>query len=1092
MTSPDDQSMVDHEILDLFRSDMVDHKAVLEGNLLALKDYPGAVDRLGALATSAFAVRGAAQIVGLDKVAGLAGAVHGLLGEAVKGVIQLESKHIDLLIGSVKLLGGICDASDEEVLRWPGPLGPEYDDLCARFAEVAAGGGKSRGEAVNGLPAGSPPRPAPLPSEGVGEGPPGGGGTASPPEAGAALPEASSIMERESAGAALPAQPAPPKPDPFREEEFEAAAQAPSLMLDPVMLDIFRTEVASNTQIMSEGLLLLESESGIAAPDTLDSLMRAAHSIKGAGRIVDLDPVVKISHAMEDCFVAARRNEISLLPEHIDVLLKSIDVLVRISNAAGENPGQWQSSEFTLQIDELVDTVRSMSTGKSAPKKPVPSAPPPPAGPRVLAPETGSLPATTPAVASPPSLPAAGATGPDHKPPVPPVPSGLSASPGEAPRAAPSPPAGRGPAQHAPESPHPHAPQPATPVAHASPRAGAASVAKPGAGCSVPGTSPSSDTLHKDSTLRQGPMIRVGAAKIERLIGLAGEVVVNTRWLPMFSDSLFVLKRDQTELFSILEQLQEEIAENRNGSGRSCELIRQARDRLRGCGMKVADRINRLNTFISSTTTLSERLYQEAVGVRMRPFASGTDVRGLPRMVRDLARSLGKRVKLEIVGRSTEVDRDILERLDAPLNHLLRNAVDHGIETPEERRAAGKPETGSIRLQVEHRSGMLMIRISDDGRGIDMDRLKQRILRKGLASRELMERLSESELMDFLFLPGFSTAEKVTEISGRGVGLDVVHSMVHEVGGVVRATSKKGEGITFHMELPLTLSVIRTLLVKIADEAYAFPLARIETCLRICGDDIQKVEDRRYFRYNGGNIALVKTHRVLDIPEIEEKSVVLSVVVVSDRADAYGMVVDDFLGECDLVVRPLDRRLGKVTNFSAAALLLDGTPVLIFDVDDLVCSINNQLSGKRLSTVAAADDKAMERAKKRILVVDDSITVRELERKMLENKGYQVEVAVDGMDGWNAIRSNQYDMIISDVDMPRMNGIELITQVRQHPDFKALPVIIISYKDNEEDKLAGLQAGANYYLTKSSFQDHSFIEAVVDLIGEPDITDRDN
>ena len=486
--------------------------------------------------------------------------------------------------------------------------------------------------------------------------------------------------------------------------------------------------------------------------------------------------------------------------------------------------------------------------------------------------------------------------------------------------------------------------------------------------------------------------------------------------------------------------------------------------------------------FTSTSATLSDRLYHEVIGVRMRPFADG--VGGLPRMVRDLAKEMGKKVRFDIVGKSTEVDRDILEKLDAPLNHLLRNAVDHGIEPPEERIAAGKPETGTLRLEAMHRSGMLMITVADDGRGIDLDQLRQKILRKEIATADMVDKLTEHELMDFLFLPGFSTADNVTEISGRGVGLDVVHNVVHEVGGVVRAVSKPGEGLSFHLELPLTLSVVRTFLVEIAGEPYAFPLARIDRCLVLSQDDIQTVEDRQYFQFDNDNISLVNVHDVLGTKEPEHQENQFHVVVVSDRLNSYGLLVDKFLGEYDLVVRPLDPRLGKVPDISALAVMLDGSPVLIFDVEDLVRSIDNLLTGRRLRKVSIPTGRIEAKEQKSVLVVDDSITVREMERKLLENKGYRVEIAVDGLDGWNAVRTSDFDLVVSDVDMPRMNGIELITNIKNHPTLKSLPVIIISYKDREEDRLGGLQAGANYYLTKSSFQDDSFINAVVDLIGE--------
>jgi two-component system sensor histidine kinase and response regulator WspE len=476
-------------------------------------------------------------------------------------------------------------------------------------------------------------------------------------------------------------------------------------------------------------------------------------------------------------------------------------------------------------------------------------------------------------------------------------------------------------------------------------------------------------------------------------------------------------------------------------------------------------------------------LYHEVVGIRMRPFADG--IQGFPRMVRDLARDLGKKINFEIIGKSTEVDRDILEKLDAPLTHLLRNSVDHGMESPEERLARGKPETGTLRLEAAHRSGMLLITVSDDGRGIDLDVLRQKVLRKGLANADIVNNLTESELIKFLFLPGFSTSENITEISGRGVGLDVVDNMVHEVGGVVRATTKPGEGVSFYLELPLTLSVIRTFLVEIAEEPYAFPLARIDRCLILSKEDIEIVEDRQYFRFDNDNIALIDIHDVLELKELtNQQDDELPVVVISDRANAYGLLVDKFVGESDLVVRPLDPRLGKVPDISASAVMLDGSPILIFDVEDLVRSIDKMLNRRRLQKLSTSTHDAEGTPAKHILVVDDSITVREMERKLLENKGYQVEVAVDGVEGWNAVRSEQFDLVISDVDMPRMNGIEFVTHIKEHHALKSLPVIIVSYKDTEEHRLQGLQAGANYYLTKSSFQDNSFIEAVVDLIGE--------
>ncbi|MCP4346326.1 MAG: hybrid sensor histidine kinase/response regulator [Desulfobacterales bacterium] len=799
------------------------------------------------------------------------------------------------------------------------------------------------------------------------------------------------------------------------------------------MMDLFRSEMEVHSGTLSDGLLALEDDSGGGATpsrsEIIESLMRAAHSIKGGARIVELNAAVKLAHTMEDCFVAAQKGEIPLGSDDIDILLKGVDMLNQIAENAEEESTEWLSAH-QKEIDDLVADVSSILSGtplnKSANKKTVLS----PAGPaenglkqqyqaNQLSSEQQQARDTAISVYTPPEPPT------EPEPP----PSQLSV---------------------------------VSPQTPAEQRKAESRIQK------------AEDTRQRSTD--KDRMVRVTAGKIERLMALAGEVVVGSRWLPPFSESLLKLKKTNIELFNILEKMQEEPGTNQ-------KLVPRAMEKARKANSYLLERLNQLDMFTSSSENLSDRLYHEIISVRMRPFADGIQV--FPRMIRDLARELDKKVKFDIMGKNTEVDRDILEKLEAPLSHLLRNALDHGIETPEERVNADKPETGTLRLEAAHRSGMLMITVSDDGRGVDLDELRLKILEKGLTNAEMVGKLSEAELMEFLFLPGFSTLSSVTEISGRGVGLDVVHNMVHEVRGIVRAVSKPGKGLSFHLELPLTLSVVRTFVVEITKETYAFPLARIDRCLMLSDNDIETVEDRQYFRFGNKNISLVDIHDVLELekPFLEKDR--LAVIVVSDRVHAYGLVVDQFLGECDLVVRPLDQRLGKVSDISSMAIMLDGSPVLIFDVEDLVRSIDALLNGqKRLQKIGQSAEAAKEKKGKHILVVDDSITVREMERKLLMSKGYQVDVAVDGMEAWNLVRTNTYDMVVSDIDMPRMNGFELISHIKQNDNLKSLPVMVVSYKNKEEDRLRGLEAGANYYLTKSSFQDNSFIDAVVDLIGE--------
>jgi two-component system sensor histidine kinase and response regulator WspE len=311
--------------------------------------------------------------------------------------------------------------------------------------------------------------------------------------------------------------------------------------------------------------------------------------------------------------------------------------------------------------------------------------------------------------------------------------------------------------------------------------------------------------------------------------------------------------------------------------------------------------------------------------------------------------------------------------------------------------------------------------------------------------------------------------------------------MVKTVGGSVRVAPQPGRQTVFTLQVPITMSVIRALLVDICGEPYAFPLTHIDQILFCQHADIRTVEGRQYVDHDGISIGLVLAPQILELDRSNSRPAAdpLPVVIISDRGQQFGVIVDAFLGERDLEVRPLDPRLGKVPDINSASLLENGDPVLIVDVEDLGRSIDALLTGRRLHRVEQARIAERSNRCKRILVVDDSITVRELERQLLVSHGFAVDVAVDGMDGWNALRGGQYDLVVSDVDMPRLDGIGLVSLIKADPVRKDIPVVIVSYKDREEDRLRGLEAGANRYLTKTSFHDETFLQTIVDLIGEP-------
>jgi len=742
-------------------------------------------------------------------------------------------------------------------------------------------------------------------------------------------------------------------------------------MSEMSMLDLFRAEAEGQSLALSTGLLALERDP--VAANHLEACMRAAHSLKGAARIVGIPAGVDIAHVMEDCFVGAQRGTIKLRRHHIDQLLRGVDLLTRIAHTAEADLGCW-TGEKKSEVDGFLSALASAlaNTEEAVEEKT----------------DTRDD--------------VAGATGV----------------------------AGQAPAE----------PQ-------------------------------SVDRV-----------LRVTAEHLNRLLGLASDSLVESRRLKPFTESLLRLKRLQHRSAEALDSLRHALP-GQTLDEKAHIALADAQRSILECQQFLSQRLGELETFDRRATQLSHRLYDEALACRMRPFADG--VQAFPRMLRDLGRTLGKQVRLEVVGEAVQVDRDILQKLDAPLGHLLRNAVDHGVETPNERRAADKPVEAVVQLEARHSAGQLQIVVADDGRGIDLDKLRATVIARKLTNAETVDKLSEAELLEFLFLPGFTMREVVTDVSGRGVGLDVVQTMLKQVRGTIRVSSQLGKGTRFQLQLPLTLSVIRALLVEIGGEPYAFPLAYIVRTLTLPKDKIESLEGRQHFRFDGQQIGIVSAYQILERDESKITGDELPVVVVGDHTGTYGLVVDRFLGSCELVVQPLDPRLGKIKDLAAGSLMEDGTPVLIVDVEDMIRSVGKLAATSHLNKVERGV-AAEEKQRKRVLVVDDSLTVRELERKLLGNRGYDVEIAVDGMDGWNAVRTGHFNLVVTDIDMPRMDGIELVTLIKKDPQLKSLPVMVVSYKDREEDRSRGLAAGADYYLTKGSFHDETLLQAVADLIGDAD------
>ena len=737
------------------------------------------------------------------------------------------------------------------------------------------------------------------------------------------------------------------------------------------MMDLFRMEAQGQTQTLTDGLLNMERGSGGAA--TLEEMMRAAHSIKGAAAIVGLDVVVQLSHAMEDAFIAAQHGKLELTAPRIDVLLSGVDLILQLSALSESAVAGWLAANG----ERIADTMRDIGRIQA-----ITAAPP------------VSMPASAPAPAPAPV-------------PVPSVPLAEEPAPAR-------------------------------------------------------------------------PALKAQAQNFGQLLSLASETRINAHQLQPILHSMQRFKRNQSSLFQAIEQLHELILAS--GSAALIEKSSVALQRSGPLRQFLHGHLADLETYERRVLGVSKRLADEVLALRMRPFRDG--VQHFPRMVRDLARSLGKEAQLIIDGEDTLVDRDILARIESPLNHLLRNAVDHGMETAAERTALGKPPVGTIRMEARHRSGMLYIEIADDGRGVDPERIRSRVVERNMASAEMAAALSPQELLEFLFLPAFSLKAAASAISGRGVGLDIVQQTMREQNGSVAIESVPGAGFRTSITLPLTQSIVRALVLGIRDEAYAIPIVKVERVLKVAPGEIHTLEGKQFVVVNSEHLGLVAASQVLELGNGESGDEELSIVVIGSGQRRYALVVDAIRGEQSLAVQALDPVFGKMRDISAAALLDDGTPVLILDVPDLLLSIDKLLGEGGLRQLSGSGTHGRRRAK-RILVVDDSLTVREMERKLLTGRGYEVDIAIDGIDGWNVVRSGEYDLLITDVDMPRMDGIELVSLVKNDVRLHATPVMIVSYKDRPEDRARGMTAGADYYLTKGSFHDETLLDAVFDLIGEP-------
>jgi two-component system chemotaxis sensor kinase CheA len=477
---------------------------------------------------------------------------------------------------------------------------------------------------------------------------------------------------------------------------------------------------------------------------------------------------------------------------------------------------------------------------------------------------------------------------------------------------------------------------------------------------------------------------------------------------------------------------------------------------------------------------ITVELQEDMLKLRMLPALTVFDA--FPRAVRDLARAAGKDVSLVIEGGETEIDRQMLEKLRDPLIHMLRNSVDHGIESPAERLMVGKPSQGTIWLRASGQGDSITLEVADDGRGLDTKAIRERALQKGIITQEQAATMGEHDFIDLIFLPGFSTSVKVTDVSGRGIGMDVVRkNIVSDLKGSVQVDPRPGQGASFLIKLPLTLTMIQALFISVAGLTYGIPISSLRETLQLRPQDAIAFVNRKAIRLREQLLPLADLRDILGLPPGEgvapHPGTPLTVVVVHTGQEQFGFIVDSIIAEDKVLIKPLPRHMHRITTISGATITAEGEIIPMLQVPALV------KVARGLPTVVPTAEQLPARALRHILVVDDSLNTREIEKSILEAGGYAVDVAGDGLEALRKIGEVKYDLIVTDIEMPRLDGFELIERLRNDPAHEALPIIVVTSHEKKEEQQRGFALGADAYIVKADFQQSDLLATVESLIG---------
>ena len=829
-------------------------------------------------------------------------------------------------------------------------------------------------------------------------------------------------------------------------------------MVDVNFLAIFKAEMAGHVKRATELVLELESTppEKLAKGDVLEALMREFHTIKGAARAIQFTEISDTAHHIEDIYHALIGGEAEVrLPQLADLSLHAIDRIHGLLEAQLTGGTYCSHEDLPARVAAYLRGEFEAASPPQPPRAPDPGqtvSPEPP----LIATDTTAETAEPPVIAEEPVAETPSheaATAVDEQPPM------------------------------FAEEPAPAATDEPAPTAEGVPET-ASEETEPKADAGANGhdhgrtarkhdrTAPDDYDALTDALLKLTGEISVAVSPIENQRAQIRDVATG----------LARLARDVTGAIAIAaEQVHGETAMPH------LDRLRDIRGRMQALQNEQAQVIEALDFTEGRLQHLTDELGDRVTQARLVPMAAIFS--GYPRVVRDLSQELGKQCRVVIDGETIRIDRAVLETVRTPLLHLIRNALDHGIETREAREKSGKDPQGTLEISANQMAGMARLTVSDDGAGIDMDRVRARVLDASLTTEALWNAMDRHERQQFLFLPGFTTASAVSETSGRGVGLDIVKTDIERVGGHIEVSSEPGRGTRFVLELPVNLSLSRCLLVAggqhpfFGIQHFAFPLHDIGEVRRVAQAELRTIDGREAVRVGDETLLLYDLATLMGLEPLHE-NVERKHLLVVGGSNRFGVLVDDVVNEQNTVSHAFDERLGKVRDMQASTLLRDGGVALIVDMKDLLQGL---IEGRDAIATPQAlnDDEAPEEAateRSNILVVEDSATVREVERHFLEAAGFNVTTAVNGVDGLNKLRNGHFNLVITDIDMPRMNGIELIRKLRAHDRYSDIPVIVVSYKDREQDQAEVLAAGANHFVTKSAFDSGEMLEMIRGIV----------